>query len=215
MARHYTKKQIKGFSFLIVLSYCAIFLVSIIKMFIGLVWYQKFLFILGTALLIVIIKKVINQIRNYKDERRRLELDRYSNLEGLKKMSPIKFEHYIGNLFRQWGYDAEVTKSTGDGGKDIIIRKKDFHGVVECKRYVKNKVTRPHIQKFHSAIIDTYADLGFFVTTAEFTSQAMAYVKDKPIILIDGNMLVRLIEETIMDSESCENDLFKLLVKLT
>lgn len=58
--------------------------------------------------------------------------------------------------------------------------------VAECKRYGKTKAGRPDIQKFHSAIIDCNAEVGYFITTGEFTKQALAYVVDKPIVLIDG-----------------------------
>ncbi|WP_085522699.1 restriction endonuclease [Tuberibacillus sp. Marseille-P3662] len=48
--------------------------------------------------------------------------------------------------------------------------------MVECKRNNVQKVTRPQIQQFHSAIIDSKAKEGFFVTTNDFTSKAYSYV---------------------------------------
>lgn len=76
-----------------------------------------------------------------------------------------------------------------------MIYKDDLFAVAECKRYDKTKVTRPDIQKFHSAIIDCKADKGCFITTGDFTNQAATYVMDKPIELINGEKLVRFIEE--------------------
>nr|WP_318506109.1 restriction endonuclease [Bacillus sp. T3] len=72
--------------------------------------------------------------------------------------------------------------------------------LVECKRYNSQKVTRPEIQKFHSAIIDMKAKKGFFVTTGEFTKTAIEYSNDKHIELINGNSLLSLLQMAISNS---------------
>jgi restriction endonuclease Mrr len=56
-------------------------------------------------------------------------------------------------------------------------------------------VTRPDVQKFHSAIIDMNAIEGYFVTTGQFTKPATEYVTNKPIHLIDLPKLLDLIDE--------------------
>lgn len=116
-------------------------------------------------------------------------------------MLPSTFEHYICDVFRHFGYDAHVTPATGDSGKDIMIYKSNMFAIAECKRYDKAKVTRPDIQKFHSALIDCKADKVYFVTTVNFTNQAKSYVLDKPIEIINGDKLVRLIEEMTKDEQ--------------
>jgi len=67
---------------------------------------------------------------------------------------------------------------------------------VECKRHnEKNKIGRPEIQKFHSAILDMNAKEGYFVTSSYFTSTAVEYCLDKPIRLIDLPRLLELMDE--------------------
>src|SRR5690625_631214 len=106
-----------------------------------------------------------------------------------------ELEDYIRDLFIQLGCEASLTSATGDGGKDIFIYKGDFFAVAECKRYSpSNKVTRPDIQKFHSAVIDSKADKGFFFTTSGYTKHAEIYGLDKPIILINGKRLVKIVQ---------------------
>nr|WP_230387368.1 restriction endonuclease [Bacillus cereus] len=39
---------------------------------------------------------------------------------------------------------------------------------VEVKRYIKESIGRPYIQKLHSAIIDGEATGGYFVTLSHF-----------------------------------------------
>jgi Ca2+/Na+ antiporter len=113
----------------------------------------------------------------------------------LKTMASRDFEHYVAELFRCIGYHAEVTPISGDGGKDVILRKEGELALVECKRYTRPRVTRPDIQKFHSALVDQNANKGFYVTTGVFTKPAIEYVNDKPIELIDMTKLLDMIEE--------------------
>lgn len=156
-------------------------------------WY----FIVLTVVGLLVIKRHLNKQKKLKvAEQRRLELERHGNLNNLKRMLPLDFEHFVCELLKQFGYDAHVTKATGDGGKDIMIYKNNYFAVAECKRYNRNKVTRPDIQKFHSAIIDCKAERGYFITTSDFTNQAISYVLDKPIKLINGIQLIHLIEES-------------------
>ncbi|MFD1362315.1 restriction endonuclease [Lentibacillus salinarum] len=159
--------------------------------------------IIGFIITAILAKRHINHLRKLKEaEQRRLRLERKRNLDDLKKMLPSTFEHYTCDLFRQFGYDAHVTPVSGDSGKDIMIYKQNMFAIAECKRYDKTKVTRPDIQKFHSALIDCKADKGYFVTTGDFTSQAKSYVLDKPIEMINGAKLVHLIVEVTKDEQA-------------
>lgn len=114
-------------------------------------------------------------------------------LDEIKKMTPFEFEHFIREMYELLGYQARVTSQTGDGGKDIILYKNSIKKIVECKRYNKIKVTRPEIQKFHSAIIDTNASKGVFITTGGYTAPAVKYVENKPIELINGDNLISML----------------------
>lgn len=62
---------------------------------------------------------------------------------------------------------------------------------------MNRKVERPEIQKFHSAIIDGQADMGFFITTAEFSDPAIEYSADKSIELWNGEKLIQEIQEVM------------------
>lgn len=160
------------------------------------------LVIIAAIIIAILAKKHVNHQRKIKEaEKRRLRLERTNNLKELKKMLPIAFEHYTCDLFRQFGFDSHVTPATGDSGKDIMMYSQHGFAVAECKRYDKQKVTRPDIQKFHSAIIDCKADKGYFVTTSDFTNKAKSYVLDKSIVIINGDKLVRLIEKVTKDEK--------------
>jgi HJR/Mrr/RecB family endonuclease len=136
----------------------------------------------------------VNKKRTMQEEAK-YRISKKNEYEKLLCMRPTEFEKYVADLFTALGYEAELTPVTGDGGKDIILRRNNKLSIVECKRYNGKKVSRPDIQKFHSAIIDTNANEGFFVTTSFFSDPAMNYTVDKPIKLININRLMEMIED--------------------
>jgi len=52
-------------------------------------------------------------------------------------LSPHDFEKFICQMFQDSGFGAEITKSTGDFGADILL-KRQIEKVVEVKRYAQN-----------------------------------------------------------------------------
>lgn len=82
-------------------------------------------------------------------ERERLEkLKNEADLDNLKMMPHRDFEYYIADLFSSKGYEATVTSASGDGGKDIILRKEGYTSIVECKRYATKKSDVPKFKSF-------------------------------------------------------------------
>ncbi|EOO25032.1 hypothetical protein ICM_05980 [Bacillus cereus BAG1X2-3] len=127
------------------------------------------------------------------EEIRMKHLREQANREYLEKMDPRKFEYLIADLFHSQGYRAQVTPCSNDGGKDIILWKDDEVKFVEVKRYTKEFIGRPYIQKLHSAIIDGEAKGGYFVTLSHFNENAQQYAANKNIELIDGNDLIDML----------------------
>lgn len=117
---------------------------------------------------------------------------------GLSEVQTIhwrEFEYFVADLFTELGYKAQVAQQTVDGDKDIILKKGRLKAIVECKRYKENNnISVKLIRQFHSVIMDTHSDRGYFVTTSDFTKEAYRYVEDKPIELINGENLMDLIQ---------------------
>jgi restriction system protein len=125
-------------------------------------------------------------------------------LESIGTNTPAFFERLVVDLLLKMGYggiegSGEVTKKTGDGGVDGII-KQDELGLdliyIQAKRWDKDTpVSRPEIQKFTGALLGEGATKGVFITTANFAKPAVDYAKSVPnakIILIDGLTLAKL-----------------------
>lgn len=123
-------------------------------------------------------------------------------LQTLKAADPAQFETIVVELLVKMGYggsrkDAgKAIGRSGDEGIDGII-KEDHLGLdniyVQAKRW-EATVGRPEIQKFAGALQGQRARKGIFITTSDFSREAMDYVSriDSKIVLLDGKTLARL-----------------------
>jgi Holliday junction DNA helicase RuvB len=112
-------------------------------------------------------------------------------VKTLRAMPGVEFERFVADLFRRIGYSAELTAATGDHGIDIILRKFGRVIVVQCKQW-DGAVGEPVLRDFYGSMVAWRADAGFVVTTSNFTLQAEAFAKGKPIELYDVDSIVGL-----------------------
>jgi hypothetical protein len=110
------------------------------------------------------------------------ELIRYlaRHPEKMREMSPHKFEELVAELFRDKGYDVELTPRTRDGGFDIrAYRRSDigtFLGLIDCKRYaLTNKVSVEVVRGLYGVTESERASIGIIATTSYFTSDAKSF----------------------------------------
>lgn len=136
----------------------------------------------------------------YQKLRKELETDL---LNRVKNASPDFFERLVVNLLVAMGYggsrrDAgKAIGKSGDGGIDGFI-KEDKLGLdilyIQAKKWDKNVIGRPDIQRFVGALHGQRAKKGVFITTSKFSQEAKDYVSgiDIKIVLIDGQELAQL-----------------------
>lgn len=123
-------------------------------------------------------------------------------IQQIKGFSPSFFEKLVIDLLISMGYggtrkDAgKAIGRSGDEGIDGII-KEDRLGLdivyIQAKRW-ENPVSRPEIQKFAGALQGQRAKKGIFITTSNFTRDAIDYASsiENKIVLIDGETLAQL-----------------------
>lgn len=124
-------------------------------------------------------------------------------LDKIKKNSPRFFEQLVVDLLVAMGYGgshqdaAQAIGKTNDGGIDGVISE-DRLGLdkiyIQAKRW-ENTVGRPDIQQFKGALADQVAKKGVFITTSNFSKEAVESAKKSGIVLIDGNKLTSLMIE--------------------
>ena len=126
-------------------------------------------------------------------------------MDLVMNLEPTEFESLVVKLLLKMGYgngieDAgKVTKATGDGGIDGVIKEDQlgFNSIyIQAKKWsADHKVSRPEIQKFAGALQGEKATKGLFITTTDFTKDAEDYaanLRGSNIVLINGNQLTKL-----------------------
>ena len=123
-------------------------------------------------------------------------------MQSVKGCSPGFFERLVVELLVKMGYggtrqDAgRAIGRSGDEGIDGVIHE-DRLGLdviyLQAKRW-EGVVGRPEIQKFVGALQGQRAKKGVFITTSDFTKEAVEYVRniDNKVVLINGALLANL-----------------------
>lgn len=119
-------------------------------------------------------------------------------------LSPSFFERLVVELLVKMGYGGSIKDAgkamgkSGDEGIDGTI-KEDKLGLdiiyIQAKRWKPgNVVGRPELQKFVGALAGQGAKKGIFITTSNFTKEAIDYTprNETKIVLIDGEQLAQL-----------------------
>ena len=125
-------------------------------------------------------------------------------LDLLRKMTPTGFEHFCVRLLREHGFEG-LAHQGGPGDKGIdgqgtlhINPFVSISVVFQCKRYqAKSTVKASESSEFRGSIPNS-VDKGIFITSSDFTAQARSTARSsdkKPIELISGSDIVRLMEE--------------------
>ncbi len=135
------------------------------------------------------------------DKRFVKEQDVLSDLESrpnLMDLNPWEFENLVNNLFSKMGLEAKLTRSSKDGGVDVVaFDLRPILGgkvVIQAKRY-KNVVGVSAVRDLYGTMINEGASKGILVTTSHYGPDAYDFAKDKPIELIDGGGLLYLLEQ--------------------
>jgi restriction system protein len=125
-------------------------------------------------------------------------------LNKVVDLSPSFFERLVVELLVKMGYGGSIKDAgkamgkSGDEGIDGTI-KEDKLGLdiiyIQAKRWKPgNVVGRPEIHKFVGALAGQGAKKGIFITTSNFTKEALDYTprNETKIVLIDGQQLAQL-----------------------
>ncbi len=102
-----------------------------------------------------------------------------------------EFEELVERLMHYLGYpNVKVTKTSHDGGIDVLSTRLTEHGVeriaAQCKRY-KQPVGIPIAREFLGAIENDKSIVkGYLITTSEFSSECITYCIHHAIEMIPG-----------------------------
>jgi len=125
-------------------------------------------------------------------------------LDLIASAAPVFFEHLVLDVLHAMGYGVSRKEvmhmgKSGDEGIDGVISM-DRLGLqkvyVQAKRW-ENRVGRPEIQAFYGSLAGHRATYGVFITTSDFSREALEYAKavSDSLVLVDGDTLAGLMIE--------------------
>jgi hypothetical protein len=108
--------------------------------------------------------------------------------EDLYFLQPRRFEELIADVFKTLGYAARLTKTSRDGGVDIMLLEANSEQqvLVQCKRYAPDrKVGVAAVRELLGVQIKTGVPHAIIVTTSSFTGCASSFAS-APNKFVDG-----------------------------
>ena len=121
-------------------------------------------------------------------------LAKQTGIESIRSVSWSQFELLIGQIYRQQSYEVvETGGGCPDGGIDLKLRKDGLTTIVQCKQWKIWKVGVGPIRELYGVMVAARADRAIFVTSGVFTNDAKAFAAGKPMELVDGTALLKLV----------------------
>ena len=154
-------------------------------------------------------KKIMNDALSQKAKiEQRQELVKSVGFD-VDTLSGKDFETVCQALVEKMGFATQTTKTTGDGGIDIVAHNSQplLSGkyIIQCKRY-SGSVGEPILRDLYGVVTAERANKGILMTTGYFTKPAVSFAEDKPLELIDRSKLRDLMEIYLKD----DNRLFSV-----
>jgi restriction system protein len=112
----------------------------------------------------------------------------------LDHLTGEEFEDYLAGLFREQGYETELTSATGDYGADLILSKDGQRIAVQAKRY-RGSVGVQAVQEALSGQSYYRCDAAWVITTGAFTPNALQLAAMSGVKMIDRSELGNLMAQ--------------------
>jgi hypothetical protein len=105
-----------------------------------------------------------------------------------------RFEQLVTWYFEKCGFDAKRSRVGADGGVDILVSNPGASqpsAYVQCKAWRTYKVGVKPVRELFGVMAADGIGAGYFVTSGEFTVEALEFARGKAITLMTGNDLLQ------------------------
>jgi len=125
--------------------------------------------------------------------RRRPALYPEASMQSIRHLSCSEFERTLGESFRMQGYAVEARRAVESrDGLCLVLCKPNQRILVRSVHRTGVQVGVEAVRGLHDVMSFEGASGGLIVTSEEVSSDAKAWVADKPIGLIEGRALLEL-----------------------
>lgn len=123
-------------------------------------------------------------------------LNKQTGIRSVKELPWKDFEYLVGEAYRRKGFHVEENTGTSpDGGIDLTLTKDGEKHLVQCKNWKTKPVGVPVVRELFGVVTAEKATGGIIVCSDSFTRGAVEFARGKPIELVEGAELVRLIDD--------------------
>jgi restriction system protein len=126
------------------------------------------------------------------------------SLDLLQELEWKRFEEVTAEYYRIQGFDAKTTRIGADGGIDIVLRKDGLDkpiAVVQCKAHKNNIGIKP-IRELYGVMAAEKIENGVFITTSDYTSEAIQFADEKKMLLLSGKDFIQKINNLNHEQKS-------------
>jgi restriction system protein len=134
------------------------------------------------------------------------------SLDDLATLEWKRFETVCAEYLHLIGFDPKETRIGADGGVDVWVYKEGVSkpvGIVQCKAWTTYKVGVKPVRELFGVMAAEGVANGKFITSGEFTSEAIAFAEGKRLQLISGEKFINSIRR--LPQEKQDNLLKKAL----
>jgi restriction system protein len=124
-----------------------------------------------------------------------------NQLDALRNMDWQNFELLVADGFRRLGYEVDNRGWYVPSSRvHISLQKNGERTLVECRQWQVPEVGLGPVRELYSTLASEHADGAVLITSGTFIPEAEAFVRDKPIGLINGSGLLELVSGSQKDS---------------
>lgn len=118
------------------------------------------------------------------------------DLERIRGLSWQEFERRVADVYRHQGYRVdEVGGGGADGGVDLRLHRAGRTTLVQCKQWRVYKVGVKPVRELFGVAAAERAEKSILITSGVYTTEARHFAEGKPIELIEGEQLARMLGE--------------------
>jgi len=112
------------------------------------------------------------------------------NRDALSRLEWRRFEELIHGYFETQGWNAQRSRVGADGGIDIFLYRPGQHrpgACVQCKAWHSYTVGVKPVRELLGVMAAENIPEGYFVTTSNYTAEALAFAEGKSLKLLTGD----------------------------